>query len=140
MVFSVHARAVLPSVGAQPGLASLVLPRRRLDGEMLSGRVMPISVSVIGLGRLGAPMVAAMAARGVRAIGVDSDAAKVEAIGRGHPPVFEPRLAETLILAQGRLTATQSVEDAVRDSDITFIVVATPADADGSFSLRFVLP
>jgi len=101
---------------------------------------MPISVSVIGLGKLGAPMVAAMAARGLRAIGVDSDAAKVEAIGRGRPPVFEPRLAETLILAQGRLTATQSVEDAVRDSDITFIVVATPADADGSFSLRYVLP
>jgi UDPglucose 6-dehydrogenase len=101
---------------------------------------MPTSVSVIGMGKLGAPMVAAMAARGIRAIGVDSDAAKVEAIERGLPPVFEPRLAETLILAQGRLTATQSIEDSVRDSDITFIVVATPADTDGSFSLRYVLP
>jgi UDPglucose 6-dehydrogenase len=101
---------------------------------------MPASVSVIGMGKLGAPMAAAMAARGVLAIGVDSDVAKVEAIARGVPPVFEPRLAETLILAQGRLTATQSIEDAVRDSDITFIVVATPADADGSFSLRYVLP
>src|ERR1700692_4189872 len=101
---------------------------------------MPTSVSVIGLGKLGAPMVAAMAARGVHAIGVDSDAAKVEIIGQGLPPVFEPRLAETLVLAQGRLTATQSVEDAVRDSDITFIVVATPADPDGCFSLRYVLP
>jgi UDPglucose 6-dehydrogenase len=101
---------------------------------------MPTSVSVIGLGKLGAPMVAAMASRGVRAIGVDSDAAKVEAIGRGMSPVFEPGLAETLILAQERLTATQSIEDAVRDSDITFIVVATPADSDGSFSLRYVLP
>jgi len=101
---------------------------------------MPTSVSVIGLGKLGAPMVAAIAARGVLAIGVDSDAAKVEAIARGLPPVFEPRLAETLILAQGRLTATVSIEDAVRDSDVTFIVVATPADADGAFSLRYVLP
>jgi UDPglucose 6-dehydrogenase len=101
---------------------------------------MPASVSVIGMGKLGAPMAAAMAARGVLAIGVDSDVAKVEAIARGVPPVFEPRLAETLILAQGRLTATQSIEDAVRDSDITFIVVATPADMDGSFSLRYVLP
>src|SRR6266576_363452 len=101
---------------------------------------MPTSVSVIGMGKLGAPMAAAMAARGIRAIGVDSDAAKVEAIERGMPPVFEPRLAETLNLAQGRLTSTQSIEDSVRDSDITFIVVATPAVADGSFSLRFVLP
>ncbi len=101
---------------------------------------MPTSVSVIGLGKLGAPMLAAIAARGVRAVGVDTDLAKVEAIGRGLPPVFEPRLAETLILAQGRLTATQSIEDAVRDTDITFIVVATPADADGTFSLRYALP
>ena len=101
---------------------------------------MPTSVSVIGMGKLGAPMAAAMAARGIRAIGVDSDAAKVEAIERGMPPVFEPRLAETLNLAQGRLTSTQSIEDSVRDSDITFIVVATPAVTDGSFSLRFVLP
>jgi UDPglucose 6-dehydrogenase len=101
---------------------------------------MPTSVSVIGLGKLGAPMAAAIAARGVLAIGVDSDAAKVDAIARGVPPVFEPRLAETLILAQGRITATRSIEDAVRDSDITFIVVATPAEVDGSFSLRHVLP
>jgi UDPglucose 6-dehydrogenase len=101
---------------------------------------MPTSVSVVGLGKLGAPMVAAMASRGVVAIGVDSDSAKVEAIAQGVPPVFEPRLVETLILAQGRLTATCNIEDAVRDSDITFIVVATPADADGSFSLRYVLP
>ena len=101
---------------------------------------MPTSVSVIGLGKLGAPMVAAMAARGVLAIGVDSDAAKVDTIARGVPPIFEPRLAETLILARGRLTATRSIEDAVRDSDMTFIVVATPADPDGSFSLRYVLP
>jgi UDP-glucose 6-dehydrogenase len=86
--------------------------------------------------KLGAPRVAAIAARGVRAIGVDSDAAKGDAIGRALPPIFEPRLAETLILAQGSLTAARNVEEAVRDTRITFIVVATPADADGSFSLR----
>jgi UDPglucose 6-dehydrogenase len=44
-----------------------------------------------------------------------------------------------LAAAQGRLTATRSVGDAVRDSEITFIVVATPAGPDGSFSLRHVL-
>jgi UDPglucose 6-dehydrogenase len=104
------------------------------------GELCPNGVSVIGLGKLGAPMAAAMAARGMRVIGVDADAAKVEAMQQGRPPVFEPGLAEALGAAQGRLTATQSVEDAVRDSEITFIVVATPAEADGSFSLRYVLP
>jgi len=97
-------------------------------------------ISVIGLGKLGAPMAAALAARGMRVVGVDADAAKVQALQQGRPPVFEPRLAETIQAARGRLTATHSVEDAVRDSEITFIVVATPADPDGTFSLRYVLP
>src|SRR6202790_3775824 len=124
--------------GGWAGISAL--PRRRFDGGTAHGSSMPGSVSVIGLGKLGAPMAAAIAARGVRTIGVDADPAKVEAIERGLPPVFEPRLAETLILAQGRLTAARKIEDAVRDSDITFIVVATPADVDGSFCLDFVLP
>lgn len=97
-------------------------------------------VSVIGLGKLGAPMAAAMAARGLSVIGVDADEAKVEALRQGRPPVFEPQLAETIAAAQGRLKATQSIEEAVRDAGITFIVVATPADPDGTFSLRYVLP
>ena len=101
---------------------------------------MKTAISVIGLGKLGAPMAAALAARGMRVIGVDANSAKVEALQHGRPPVFEPGLVETLQAAQGRLTATSSVEDAVRDSDVTFIVVATPADTDGSFSLRHVLP
>jgi UDPglucose 6-dehydrogenase len=101
---------------------------------------MPDRVSVIGLGKLGAPMAAALAARGVNVTGVDADAAKVEAIKRGLPPVFEPGLSEALQTGRSRLTATLSVEDAVRDSEMTFIVVATPAETDGNFSLRFVLP
>jgi len=129
--------AVVFSVNARAGIFMLL--RRQPDGDMQSRRVMPTSVSVIGMGKLGAPMAAAMAARGIRAIGVDSDAAKVEAIERGMPPVFEPRLAETLNLAQGRLTSTQSIEDSVRDSDITFIVCAKRSAArlppNGSITL-----
>jgi UDPglucose 6-dehydrogenase len=100
---------------------------------------MVTGISIIGLGKLGAPMAAALAARGMRVIGMDADAAKVEALQQGRPPVFEPGLAETMQSARGRLTATLCVEDAVRDSEITFIVVATPADPDGAFSLRYVL-
>src|SRR6266404_4267096 len=128
----------MPLRGGWAGIyASL---RRQSDEDTSFGRFMPASVSVIGLGKLGAPMAAAIAARGLRTIGVDADAAKVDAITRGLPPVFEPRLAETLILAQRRLTATRTIEDAVRDSDITFIVVATPTDVDGSFCLDYILP
>src|SRR5215472_5092038 len=98
------------------------------------------TVSIIGLGKLGAPMAAAIAARGLHVIGVDADACKVEALNQNRPPVFEPGLAQLLHTSYGRLTATQSVEDAVRDSDATFIVVGTPSQPDGGFSLKYVLP
>jgi UDPglucose 6-dehydrogenase len=99
-----------------------------------------MKASVIGLGKLGSPLAACLAARGVFAIGVDQDARKVEAINQGQPPVHEPGLAEMLALSEGRLTATADIEVAVRDTQITFIVVSTPSDPAGGFSLRYVEP
>src|SRR5579859_2238288 len=98
------------------------------------------SISVLGLGKLGAPLAAAFAARGFRVTGADVDAKKVEAIRRGEAPVREPGLAELIQETEGRLIATCDVEEAVRDSEATFIVVSTPSEPDGGFSLRYVQP
>ncbi|HTT33962.1 MAG TPA: nucleotide sugar dehydrogenase [Methylomirabilota bacterium] len=98
------------------------------------------SVSVIGLGKLGAPMAACFAARGFHVHAVDINPQKVDCINRGVPPVHEPGLAELLKESAGRLTATRDIESAVRASDATFVVVATPSDSDGGFSLRYALP
>jgi len=98
------------------------------------------SVSVIGLGKLGAPMAGCFATRGFQVIAADLDPQKVDAIGRGVPPVHEPGLAELLLESKGRLSATQDTEAAVRDSEATFIVVGTPSEPDGGFSLRYVIP
>ncbi|MGC1188521.1 MAG: nucleotide sugar dehydrogenase [Candidatus Acidiferrales bacterium] len=97
-------------------------------------------ISVVGLGKLGSPMAAALAAKGMTVVGVDADSAKVEAIQQGRPPVFEPDLAESIRLAGNRLTATSDLAQAVASTDITFIVVATPSEPSGGFSLRYVLP
>jgi UDPglucose 6-dehydrogenase len=101
---------------------------------------MPIRVCVVGLGKLGAPLAACLAAKGLTVIGVDRDPKKVEAIKRGQPPVNEPGLAELLTQADGRLSAVTEVEVAVAQTDITFIVVSTPSDPAGGFSLRYVEP
>jgi UDPglucose 6-dehydrogenase len=95
---------------------------------------------VIGLGKLGSPMAACFAARGFRVIAVDLDEQKVHAIALGVPPVHEPGLAELLQESNGNLSATQDAEAAVRDSEATFIVVGTPSEADGGFSLRYAIP
>jgi UDPglucose 6-dehydrogenase len=97
-------------------------------------------ISVIGLGKLGAPMAACFSAKGYRVIGVDLDQLKVDAINSGSAPVFEPGLEEMLQLTRERLTGSKDIESAVAASDVTFIVVATPSEPTGGFSLRYVLP
>jgi len=98
------------------------------------------TISVVGLGKLGAPLAACLAEKGMRVIGVDADPRKVEAINHGLAPVYEPQLEEFIGRSNGRLTATHNIAEAVAASEITFIVVATPSEPDGSFSLRYVLP
>jgi len=101
---------------------------------------MSTTACVVGLGKLGAPMAACLAARGLNVVGVDHDPDKVEMIRQGLPPVHEPGLAEKLNEGRAHITATLDIEEAVRQSQITFIVVSTPSEATGGFSLRYVDP
>jgi UDPglucose 6-dehydrogenase len=97
------------------------------------------TLSIVGLGKLGAPMAACLAAKGFPVIGVDVDAQKVNALNNAQAPVFEPGLPELLQVAKTRLKATQDILTAVLNSEVTFVVVPTPSEPDGSFSLRYVL-
>jgi UDPglucose 6-dehydrogenase len=99
-----------------------------------------MKVAVIGLGKLGSPMAACLAAKGLEVHGIDADPRKVEAVSQGRPPVREPGLAEMLDLARGRLSAGQAIAEAVRQTEASFIVVATPSEPGGGFSLRYVEP
>lgn len=96
-------------------------------------------ISIVGLGKLGAPMAAAIAAKGVEVIGVDVDPRKVEAINCLEPPVYEPGLGEMLRRAGSCLRATTDLREAVLATQATFVVVATPSQPDGHFSLEHVL-
>lgn len=100
--------------------------------------VLPV-LSVIGLGKLGAPFAAVMAARGFRVIGVDKRPAFVRAINKGKAPVSEPRLQECITRGAKRLSATADIAEAVKASTITFIVVPTPSGKDDTFSNATVL-
>jgi UDPglucose 6-dehydrogenase len=71
---------------------------------------------------------------------VDADSCKVEMINRGQAPVYEPRLEEFIQASEGLLSATGNIEEAVLASEVTFIVVATPSEPEGGFSLHYVLP
>ena len=96
---------------------------------------MTVTCSVVGLGKLGASMAAAIASRGHLVIGFDVNEGAVEAINQGRAPVRETGLAELIRANSEGLQATSSLAEAVLQSDITFVVVPTPSDANGGFSL-----
>jgi UDPglucose 6-dehydrogenase len=98
-----------------------------------------MNLSIIGLGKLGSPMAAVMAYKGISVVGVDVNPAFVTAIREGRAPVNEPGLAEMIQANHERLTATMDYEEAILATDVTFIIVPTPSGPDGKFSMRFVL-
>ncbi len=108
---------------------------------MLNSKNTPIDrVCIVGLGKLGAPIAAAMAHRGLEVVAVDTDPAKVEALNHGQAPVTEPGLSELIVEATRHLSATTDLATAVRGCDATIVIVPTPSEPDGRFSLRHVLP
>lgn len=98
-----------------------------------------MNISVIGLGKLGSPLVAVLAQSGHRVVGVDTNASFVKALNQGLPPVQEPNLVEFITNNINRITATQDYQTAINDSDLTFIIVPTPSLSSGLFNLDYVL-
>lgn len=98
-----------------------------------------MDLSVVGLGKLGAPLAAVLADAGHSVIGVDVSATAVEALSAGRAPVDEPGLQAMIDRNAPRLSATTDYGQAVAASEVTFLIVPTPSDADGTFSLRYVL-
>lgn len=97
------------------------------------------NISIIGLGKLGACMLAAYASKGYRAIGVDINRNYIDAINKGGAPVEETGLKKYLSENIDRISATQDYSEATKNSEITFIIVPTPTDETGGFSVKYVL-
>jgi len=95
------------------------------------------NVSVIGLGKLGATMAGCLASRGFNVIGVDVSEKAVDALNSGRAPAQETGLAELIGKNQERIRATLSHLDAILNSDLSFVIVPTPSDKRGAFSLQY---
>ncbi len=98
-------------------------------------------VTVIGSGYVGLVAGACLAETGNEVVCADKDAAKVDALGRGVVPIYEPGLAPLIErnAAAGRLRFDTDIGLAVRHGDVVFIAVGTPPGEDGSADLQHVL-
>ena len=96
-------------------------------------------VNVVGLGKLGAPLAAVLASRGFDVIGLDVNKTLVDALNAGKMPIVEPQLNELIAENRPRLKATMHANEAIQNSDASFVIVPTPSGSDGFFSNRFVI-
>jgi len=98
-----------------------------------------VNISVIGLGKLGSPMAAVLADKGHTVVGVDVNPAFIRALQEGRGSVRETGLDELVERNRARLRATTDYAEAVLATDLTFIIVPTPSQADGTFSIEHIL-
>lgn len=99
-----------------------------------------MKITVIGTGYVGLVSGTCFAEMGIDVTCVDVDAAKIDALRRGVVPIYEPGLDELIRknMECGRLHFSTSLPDSLRDSEVIFIAVGTPAREDGSADLHYV--
>jgi GDP-mannose 6-dehydrogenase len=99
-----------------------------------------MKISVLGLGYVGAVSAGCLAQEGHEVIGVDAEPAKVALINAGRSPIIEKDIGDMIHrqVAEGRLSATEDVAVAVRESDLLLVCVGTPSRHNGDIELKFV--
>lgn len=99
------------------------------------------SISVFGLGYVGAVSAACFARTGYETVGVDVNETKVDMINDGVSPVVEPDVAEVVAqeVRAGRLRATTDPAEGVAATDVSFVCVGTPSRPNGSLELDYVV-
>lgn len=94
------------------------------------------TVAVIGLGYIGLPTAAVLATHGADVIGVDVNAATVDAVNRGEVPFVEPDLSVSVsgAVSQGRLRA----DTATPEADAYIVAVPTPFQENHTADLSYI--
>lgn len=100
-----------------------------------------MKISVFGLGYVGSVSAACLARDGATVVGVDPQQTKVDMINKGRSPIVEPGLSDIMarVSQEGRLRATGSAVEAIRDSDLSMVCVGTPSLPNGNLDLRGLL-
>ena len=99
-----------------------------------------MKISIFGLGYVGAVSAGCLAQEGHTVIGVDPYQPKIDLINSGKTPVIEDDIGDIIARAveSGVLRATADIQDAVNNTEMSFICVGTPSLINGGLDLRYV--
>lgn len=92
-----------------------------------------MNISIVGLGYVGTVSAACLAGKGHHVWGVDINADKVRTINEGRAPIVENFLADRISQARRAecLCATTDMEQALRETEVCLVAVATPSRPNG---------
>lgn len=97
-------------------------------------------ISIFGLGYVGTVTAGCFAQDGHEVIGVDPFRAKVDLINAGRSPIIEAQIEEIISaeVKSGRLRATSDQDQAIRETELSFVCVGTPSQINGNLDLSFI--
>ncbi len=98
-------------------------------------------ISVFGLGYVGTVSAGCLASDGHKVIGVDPVHPKADLINKGRSPIVEAEISEIIssTVNAGRLRATDDSAHTIRETELSFVCVGTPSQANGNLDLRYIL-
>ncbi len=97
------------------------------------------SISVFGLGKVGLTLAACLADADFVVLGVDTNPQLLDSIMAGEFRTDEPGVTERLSRnLDRRLQVTHNPEFAVNETSVSFIVVPSPSNSLGGFSLEYI--
>ncbi len=99
-----------------------------------------MDVTIIGCGYVGLVTGVCLASLGHTVRGVEKDQRKLKTLQSGHCHIFEPGLQDLLneTLANGSISFTDNVKEAVKDAEVVFLCVGTPPKPDGTVDMSFL--
>jgi GDP-mannose 6-dehydrogenase len=92
------------------------------------------------MGYVGTVSAGCLAKDGHEVIGVDPLHTKVDLINAGQSPIIEADIGEIIaaMAKAGRLRATSDQDKAIRESELSFVCVGTPSQANGNLDLTYI--
>ena len=99
-----------------------------------------MKISIFGLGYVGAVSAGCLANEGHHVVGVDPFQTKVDIINGGQSPIIEAEIGELIAdnVKNGRLRATTNQIEAIQATELSFVCVGTPSQANGNLDFTFI--
>jgi GDP-mannose 6-dehydrogenase len=92
------------------------------------------------MGYVGTVSAGCLAQDGHEVIGVDPVRTKVDLINAGQTPIIEAEIGEIIaaVVKSGHLRATDNQDEAIRQTELSFVCVGTPSQSNGNLDLTFI--